>query len=161
MKKHIFGLAIFGFIVFAAAFTYAILTYPIIKSDDIKIISTRGKFEREINQSENISLNVAQAVYSVETKMLTWQGMLPNEKAATHFNLWTRDRVNFTFIGSIPVENMADGKVYISSELNRSLGKIVPSDNLYLIGANNNPEENDQFMSNIQNAVPVTIDYGK
>ncbi len=161
MKKHIFGLAIFSFVVFAAAFVYGILTYPLIESDDVSIVSTHGEFKREINQSETISPDVAQAVYSVKTKTLTWRGALPNEKAATHFNLWTRDRVNFTFIGLIPVENMAGGKSHIPSELSRSLSKLAPSDNLYLIGAGNNGDENEKFMSNVDNAVPVTIDYGE
>ena len=159
MKKHIFGLAIFSFVVFAAAFVYGILTSPIIDSDDVSTISTHGEFKREINQSETTSPNVAQAVYNVKTKTLTWQGVLPNEKAATHFNLWTRDRISFTFIGSIPVENMADGNVHISSELNRSLRKIASSENLYLIGAGNNSEENDQFMIKLENAVSVTINH--
>ena len=146
----------------AAAFIYGIFNCPeIAYVDAAPTILTYDRLKREMNQSENSSSNLAQAVYSVKTKTLMWQGTLPNEKVATHFNLWIRDRVNFTFIGSIPVENMAGGKVYISSELNGSLSKIAPSDNLYLIGAGKNGEENDRFMSNAQNAVPVTIDYGE
>ena len=162
MKKHIFGLAIFSFVVFAAAFIYGVFNYPgIAFVDNAPTISTYNKLKREINPSENSSSNVAQAVYTVKTKTLIWQGTLPNEKTTTHFNLWVVKGVNFIFIGSMAAENMMDGKVYISDELNQSLNKIAPSDNLYIIGAGKNGEENDRFMSNAQNAVPVTIDYGE
>ena len=161
MKKHIFVLAIFSFIV-AAAFIYGIYNYPKIETVDVApTIPTHDKRKREINQSENSSLDFAQAVYSVKTKTLMWQGTLPNEKTTTHFNLWVVKGVNFIFIGSMAAENMTDGKVYISDELNQSLNKIAPSDNLYIIGAGKNGEENDRFMSNARNAVPVTIDHGE
>ena len=162
MKKHIFGLTIFSLIVGAAAIIYGNFNCPKIAiADAAPTIPTYDRFKREMNQPENSSSNLAQAVYSVKTKTLMWQGTLPNEKAATHFNLWVLDRVNFTFIGSIGAKNMADGKVYVSDELNRSLDKIAPSDNLYMIGASKNGEENHRFMSDARNAVPVTIDHGK
>ena len=165
MKKHILGLAVFSFIVGTGAFVYGIFSCseitPVAVQKYVPAERTHCKFKREIDQSENNSLNVAQAIYSVKTKTLMWQGTLPNEKAARHFNLWVLDRVNFIFIGSIAAENMADGKVYISDELNRSLDKIAPSDNLYMIGAGKNGEETHRFMSNARNAVPVTIDHGE
>lgn len=162
MKKHIVGIAIFSFIVFAAAFIGGLFAFSrideIFVPQNLPAEQTHCDFGRERFESDFVSSSTAQAVYSVKTKTLTWQGKLPNEKAATQFNLWARDRVNFTFIGSIAVGNMAGGKIYMPDELSKSLNKIAPSNSLYIIGADKN---NGEFEFNIDNAVPVTIDYGK
>lgn len=163
MKKHIFGLAIFSFIVFAAAFICGLFAFSNVDEKvsvplNFPAEKTHCDFGRERFESDFVSSSTAQAVYSVKTKTLMWQGTLPNEKKATHFNLWTRNRVNFTFIGSIAVENMAGGEVYISNELSKSLDKAIPADSLYMIGAD---KRNGEFEFNVDNAVPVTINYGE
>lgn len=157
MKKHIFGLAIFSFIVFAAAFVYGVFHYS-----GITIADTTSP---DSIRSENISSNVVQAVYSVRTKRLSWQGNLPNEKKATHLDLWAANGNRFDYIGSVPVKKLKDENVYAFDELISSLNKITPSVNLYLIVETEDHLRNRNFEPylefDVQHAVPVTIDYSK
>jgi len=170
MKKHIFGIAIFSFIVFAAAFVYGIFSCSEIA--DVSVPQyvpaerTNCKFRREISESESFSSNVIQAVYSVKTKKITWQGNLSNKENLTYFHFWVVDGKGISYIGSMPSKNVLRGdKIIDSDEPRLNLDKISASANLYLI-----PDTFKQTpLSEIEyhpkfdkaNAIPVTIDYGK
>lgn len=168
MKKHVFGLLVFGFIVSAAAIVYAVFNVSEIVSVSIpKYASaekTDCKFNREIDQPKIVSLNVIQAVYSVKTKKISWQGTLPDKKTLTYFHFWSVDEKGLKFIDSISANKVLRGDRLTDSDGKQlNLDKISSSANLYLVPDNfkqsssNEIEHHPKFDK--EKAIPVTIDY--
>ena len=172
MKKHIFGVAIFSFIVGTAAILYGFLNvlFPV---PDVNYLGftpeynsaegTHCKFKSKINRAETDLPIISQAIYSVKTNKLTWK-CTSKKMEAVH--IWVTDQNEPRYIRSFFTENCTQGEVAANvSEVLSNPKKLPSQANLYLIpDATASPvlDRTQRRMAfDIDNAIPVTIDYGK
>lgn len=166
MKKHIIGLALFSFIVSAAAIIYAVFNISC-----ISIGTTRQDILIAEKQSETDMPIVTQAVYSIETKKLSWELNKSVLKRGTVLHWVLIDEKGIEKLHSFYATEYLNGSqgefnVGSTSVLSEMMSKISPNANLYLVidtksenGVSDEMKRMEAF--DINKAVPVTINYGK
>lgn len=178
MKKHIIGLALFSFIVSASAVVYALFNMPEI-TPVYEVVSTpqyvpaertRCKMKKE---SKVDSIEIKQAVLSLQTKQFTWELETPDIDEAIVLHFFSKDNTGVRYITSETVNNSFahNGVLRYSSSYNW-LNKRQSYENLYVTAQFDseatNYSENYQVYGNkfqpkfdAAKATAVTVDYGK